>query len=65
MSSMGSLFTLYILKWSSLVEGDEQLDCPNSQQLWNHAMHVLQFFFGFRINTTVSAWADPAFIFYY
>ena len=46
MSSMGSLFTLYILKWSSLVEGDEQLDCPNSQQLWNHAMHVLQIFSG-------------------
>ena len=38
--------------WSSLVEGDEQLDRPTVQQLLNYAMHVLHNFLGFRINKT-------------
>ena len=44
-------FTLTILflgePWSSLVEGDEQLDWPN-KQLWNTAMHMLHNFLGLR-----------------
>ena len=32
--------------WSSLVEGDEQLDRPTVQQLLNYAMHVLHNFLG-------------------
>ena len=38
--------------WSSLVEGDEQLDRPLYKQLWNYAMHVLHNFLGFNIHTT-------------
>ena len=41
-----------IWPWSSLVEGDEQLDRPNSQTILNYAMHVLHKIFGFNINTT-------------
>ena len=38
--------------WSFLVEGDEQLDRPNSQTTWNYAMHQLHNFLGFNTNTT-------------
>jgi len=38
--------------WSSLVEGDEQLDRPNSQTWWNDAKHRLHIFGGFHLNTT-------------
>ena len=35
------------ITWSSLVEGDEQLDRPNShKQLWNYATSKRRFFFG-------------------
>ena len=54
------------LSWSSLVGGDEQLDQPNSQTSIESCMlHLLYEFFGFNINTTDFAWADPAFIYYY
>ena len=39
-----------------LVEGEEQMDRPNSQTailIWYFAMHVIHRFFGFNINTTV------------
>ena len=38
--------------WSSLVEGDEQLDRPNSQITMEFAVHVLLNFLGFNINKT-------------
>ena len=47
---------LTAVPWSSLEEGDEQLDRPNSQT----TMQVL----GFNINIKLSAWADPDFISY-
>ena len=38
--------------WSSLVEGGEQPDRPNSKHLWNVAMHVHHSIFGFVKNTS-------------
>ena len=38
--------------WSSLLEGDEQLDWPNSQTTMECSMHVLHKFWGVNINTT-------------
>ena len=48
---------------SSLVEGDEHLDWPNSKKYeWNIAMHALHNIYGFSKNTNL---ADTAFISFY
>ena len=38
--------------WSSLEEGDEQLDQPNSQTTFELCHACIEYFFGFNINTT-------------
>ena len=47
----GMSLSKYVYPQSSLVEGNEQTDWPNSQHEWNVDMHVQQFFIFF-INTT-------------
>ena len=44
----------WVEPWSSLVEGDEQLDRPNSQTNCIYFSSLIQ---------SLSAWADPAFIY--
>ena len=41
-----------VVSWSSLVEGDEQLDRPNSQTTLELCHSCVAYFFGFNINTT-------------
>ena len=55
----------FVWSWSSLVEGDEQLDWPNSQTTVELCHASVAYFFGLTETQQLFAWADPAFISYY